>query len=213
MMDPERPLTDIPFEVPERMFREPPKPFEDAYARRCFRLLRMASILHMKGFQGLRVYPWEYPLAYRIELYPSTFTSADGVSYDWELSADWMEERRLIARHSGASGANYFDWEDVAGASAHDLAEKFIERFPAIAKATYHLDYEYAGWFSTLLAHCEYGYLPFLHAEYEPRIGAMRLRRVGGVDAFPSTETFPLPPSRSAGVELMPRPRPAWMSE
>lgn len=213
MMETDRPLTDVSFEVPERMFREPPKPFEDAYARRCFRLLRMASILHMKGFQGLRVYPWERPVAYRIELYPSTFASADGVSYEWELSAKWMEERRLIARHSGASGSNYFGWEDVAGATAQDLAEKFIERFPEIAKATYHLDFEYAGWFATLLAHCEYGYLPFLHAEYEPKIGAMRLRPTDPEASDLATKTFPLPPRRSAGVQLLPRPQPRWMSE
>jgi hypothetical protein len=209
----DRPLTAIPFDVPERIFREPPKPFEDAYARRCFRLLRMASILHMKGFQGLRVFPHFHPLAYRIELYPSAYTGPDGVSYDRELASGWMEERRLIARHSGASGVKYFEWEDVAGASSHDLAEKFIERFPEIARATYHLDFEYAGWFATLLAHCEYGYLPFLEAEYEPRVGAMRLRRLDGVDAFPSKDFFPLPPRRSAGAELLPRPKPAWMSE
>lgn len=213
MTEVDRPPSTIPFDVPNRVFTEAPKPFEDSYFRRCFRLLRMASILHMKGFQGLRVFPYIYPLAYRIELYPSIYASSDGVSYNWELSNEWMEERRVIARYSGASGANYFEWEDVSGATAHDLAVRFIERFPSLAKATYHLDYEYAGWFSTLLAHCEYGYLPYLYAEYEPEIGVMRLYKADGSKTGLEMKTFPLPPRRSAGVELLPRPKPAWMSE
>ncbi len=44
-------------------------PFADTYWRRCLRVLRMVNILHGKGFQGLRVFPYIYPLAYRIELF------------------------------------------------------------------------------------------------------------------------------------------------
>ncbi|MFZ4068220.1 MAG: hypothetical protein ACOYKF_11815 [Phenylobacterium sp.] len=213
MTETDRPLITIPFEVPERVFTEAPKPFGHDYGRRCFRLLRMASILHMKGFQGLRVRPYMHPLAYRIEFFPAAYANLDGVSYLWDAVGGWMDRNPLIATYSGADGSRYFGWEDVSGASAHDLAVKFVERFPELAKATYHLDFEYAGWFATLLGHCEYGYLPYLYAEFESEIGVMRLHKIDASAPGPDMKTFPFPPRRSAGAELLPRPRPAWMSE
>jgi hypothetical protein len=98
------------FVTPSELFTKEPQPFEDNYARRCFRVLRMISVLHGKGFHGLRVFPYEYPLAYRLELYPAKFTGKDGVRF--QLSGD-VEAERLVARHSGANEARFFGWEDT----------------------------------------------------------------------------------------------------
>jgi hypothetical protein len=198
------------FVTPSELFTKEPKPFEESYSRRCFRVLRMISVLHGKGFHGLRVFPYVYPLAYRLELYPAMFTAKDGVKF--QLSGD-VEAERLVARHSGANEARFFGWEDATDLSAHALAVLFIERFPHLSRAAYHLDYAYAGWFATLLAHCEYGYLPYLFGEYENEIGAMRLRHVGQKQTDHRMEWFPLPPGPSGGFAMDPQPTPIWMQE
>lgn len=197
------------FAVPSLIFSQEPEPFADDYARRCFRVLRMTAILHGKGFHGLRVFPYKYPLAYRVELFPAKYAAEDGVRYSFSENVD---RERLIARHSGASGDQYFGWEDATKLSAHGLALLFVERFPELARAAYHLDFAYAGWFVTLLAHCEYGYLPFLFGEYEEEIGAMRLHRVED-EGEAAEMQFPLPPSVPSKLTMEPRPTPDWMEK
>ena len=204
--------TRTSFPVPSEIFTEEPKPFEDEYARRCFRVLRMVSILHGKGFQGLRVFPYMYPIAYRIELFPAAFASQNGVSYDSKIFGEILERGRLLARHSGANQARFFGWEDVADHSAQQLALTFIERFPELARATYQLDYAYAGWYAALLAHCEYGCLPYLFGEHEEELDVMRLHHVGRVTTDSRMDWFPLPPRSSHGNRMDPHPAPHWMN-
>ena len=196
------------FATAAEMFSTEPAPFGDEYARRCFRVLRMVAILHGKGFHGLRVFPYKHPLAYRIELYPASYVDEDGVKHRCQ---DDLEQKALIARHSGTNGASYFGWDDVAALSAQALALKFIDCFPELARASYHFDYAYAGWYATLLAHCEYGYLPYLFGEFEDQIGAMRLHPVAAGASDSGVDRFPLPPAPTDGPALKPRPMPAWL--
>lgn len=199
------------FVTPAEMFTKEPRPFDDQYAQRCLRVLRMALVLHGKGFHGLRVFPYEYPLAYRIELFPSAYADPKGIKYNSERLGEQTARERLIARHSGASGEKYFGWDDVAGFSAEKLALVFIERFPALARATYHLDFAYVGWFATLFAHCQYGFLPYLFAEYEDEGDFLHLRQVGNSVAGSEMDRFPLPPSPSGGSTMHPHPAPEWL--
>jgi len=196
------------FPISLRIFDEAPKPMSDAYWRRCHRVLRMVGILHGKGFHGLRVYPYNYPLAYRIELYPARYSEPDGVKYRYEAMPGGMGSR-LIARHSGANQAKFFEWEDAQSADAHQLALLFIKRFPEICRESYHLDYAYAGWFATLLAHCDYGFLPYLHGEYQEEIGVFRMNQVNGS----GLEYFPLPPSTNHGHFLQPGEGICWKTD
>lgn len=194
------------FETPARIFTEAPKRFSDAYWRRCHRVLRMVGVLHGKGFHGLRVFPYDYPLAYRIELFPARYAEADGVRYRAQDMPGGMDSR-LVARHTGANQANFFEWEDAQSADAHTLALLFIERFPELCREAFHLDYAYAGWFATLLAHCDYGYMPYLFSEHEEEIGIFRMHQLeGGGLGF-----FPLPPSPSHGQSLKPLPEMGWL--
>jgi hypothetical protein len=194
------------FQTPARMFDEAPRPIADAYWRRCYRVLRMVGVLHGKGFHGLRVFPYEYPLAYRIELYPARYAELDGVKYREQDLPGGMDSR-LIARHSGANEAKFFGWEDAQSADAQQLALLFIKRYPELCREAYHLDFAYAGWFATLLAHCDYGFLPYLFGEYEEEIGTFRMRAVddGGL------EYFPLPPAASFGQIFVPAPEIDWL--
>ena len=52
---------------------------ELSWIRRSQRVIRMISELHRMGFQRLRFMPYEYPLAYRIEIAPaSCFSVVNG---------------------------------------------------------------------------------------------------------------------------------------
>jgi hypothetical protein len=96
------------FEVPAAIFSTSPKPFADAYWRRCFRVLRMVGVLHGKGFHGLRIFPYNYPLAYRIENFPARYSKPDEVKYE-------IPDEKLVARHSGANERKYFGVISVWG--------------------------------------------------------------------------------------------------
>lgn len=209
MSQPGQAQTGPRFATPAVMFAAEPAAFEDEFARRCFRVLRMVAALHGKGFHGLRVLPYKYPVAYRIELFPASHTDRDGVK---NRCQEELDRKGLIPRHSGANAAKYIGWEDAAACSAQALALKFIQRYPALAQASYHLDFAYAGWYATLLAHCEYGYLPYLFGEFEDEIGAMRLHPVADRGIVGNIDRFPLPPSPSSGLILEPQPTPAWLT-
>ena len=197
----------INFAIPSSTRAEAPRQFEDAYWRRCLRVLRMVQVLHGKGFQGLRLFPHIYPLAYRIELFPAKEADRTGGMY-----SDPPPDNELVARHTGADGSDFFGWNDVADLDAHQLALKFITRFPKLAHASDHFDFAYAGWYATLLAQCEYGYMPYLFAEYEPKSDALRMWCVIEGKPGPHIEWFPFPPTASAGLALEPRPTPEWMN-
>jgi hypothetical protein len=172
------------------------------------RVLRMVAVLHGKGFHGLRAFMYEYPLAYRIELFPAQFADRGGIKH---THLEVLERDRLLARHTGANGDRYFGWDDVSGLSAEELALIFLRRFPELAGAAYQLDFAYAGWFATLLSHCEYGYLPYLFSEHEPDIGTLRMRAVGKPQLPTGMDWFPSPPTPSHGVQFSANPRPGWM--
>jgi len=63
------PTTRTSFIASAEIFSEASKPFRDDYGQRCLRVSRMVAILHGMGFHGLRVYPYQYPLAYRIDFF------------------------------------------------------------------------------------------------------------------------------------------------
>lgn len=199
------------FQTPSRMFEDTPKPFADQYWRRCLRVMRMVGILHGKGFQGLRVFPWHHPAGHRMEIFPARYVELDGVKVNYDRVPGGMDSP-LIARHSGAQAEHVFEWPDAGGLDAQALALLFIRRFPELCAQAFHLDYAYAGWFATLLTHCEYGYMPYLFGEYqEKEMGAFRMHKVTDT-ATHEMEWFPLPPSSSYGSYLSPMPQPRWLA-
>jgi hypothetical protein len=194
------------FQTPARILQVAPEPIADPYWRRCHRVLRMVSVLHGKGFHGLRVFPYDYPLAYRIELYPARYAEPDGVKYLQDSMPEGMDSR-MIARHSGANETEFFGWKDAHAADAQQLALLFLQRFPELCRESYRLDYSYVGWFATLLAHCDYGFLPYLFAEHEEEIGVFRMHQIGGT----GLEYFPLPPGANFGQTFVPEPEIEWL--
>ena len=133
---------------------------ELAWVRRGQRLIRMVWELHRMGYQRLRIMPYEAPLAWRIEIAPAEdFLKSNG-AYGPTVS-------ETSAKYTAASGNAYFDWNDAAGDTARQLAQKFVDRFPEIAAKGQGRDWAYAGWLSELLGRIEEtGEMPFVMSEF-----------------------------------------------
>jgi hypothetical protein len=71
-----------------------------------------------------------------------------------------------IARYSSGNLKNYFGWTDAASDLPADLAVKFIERFPDLAKASTGRDPEYAKWYSMMLAMTAPDGIIYSYADY-----------------------------------------------
>lgn len=122
----------------------------------------MVSELHRMGFQHLRIMPYEHPLAWRLAVAPrDRFSLLNGVF----IQEDAWEG---VPIYSSAGGGNcYFDWQDAKNDNARALAEKFLLRFPDIAKHGAGRDWHYAGWLSELVGVLEGGdFLPVTLWEY-----------------------------------------------
>ena len=176
-----------------------------AAVRRGQRVIRMVSELHRLGFQKLRFQPVFSPLSRRIEL-----DSADRFS---PSNGAWMMQGAspLTVRYSSADADGYFDWPDARSATARQLADRFVVRFPEICALTRGRDWAYTGWTNELLGVLEReSALPFVAAPFSSvppeRLDHLPLQRTCGRHS-----AFDLPPP---GVlpALENRNRIAWSS-
>jgi hypothetical protein len=80
--------------------------------------------------------PYEYPLAYRIEIAPLTcFSVVNGCQ---------AKNAFPSVTYSSASENEYFEWTDAKSDDAHELAVKFADRFPEIVRLGTGRDWAYA---------------------------------------------------------------------
>jgi hypothetical protein len=167
---------------------------EDAWIAGGVRLIKMMVELHRRGFQLLRIFPYEYPLAWRLRIAPkSWFSSRNGTYIDPSHFGDQDIED---ATHSSSNGLKYFGLENLERLDAEHLAGEFASAFPRLCQAGLGRDWEYAGWLSELSGHISRTKeLPFVMAEYfEP--GPSDLTYLPLRDYARGTEVtkFPLPP-------------------
>jgi len=129
-------------------------PPEDPSVRRCVRVLSMVHELHKAGYQRLRVLPFLSPSG---AYWRAWITSADNVAADGYTLIDWDSEDRgqTVAKYTSGQDAEYFGWKDAAGLDARQLAQLFLDRFPAICARSVGLDWAYAGWLTDVLGHAE----------------------------------------------------------
>jgi len=79
------------------------------------------------------------------------------------LAIDYRDD----AHHtSGESGNEYFGWKDCRSASARELAEKILERFPTLLSACRRENHKYSGWLVSAVGHAEAGHLPVFYSDY-----------------------------------------------
>lgn len=121
------------------------------WIRRAQRCLRMLSELHRLGYQNLRGMPYMNPLGFRFAIASKDCFAENGIA----IPATRLGERNQYVAITGAG--EYFGWSDTSGNDARALAEKFVERFPAITAQGKGRDWEYAGWLSELVGFLEGG--------------------------------------------------------
>ncbi len=168
------------------------------------RLLKMMVELHRRGLQRLRIFPYEYPLAWRLEIAPSACFSEKNGAY--AIGAPHTAES---ARHTSANDLRYFGWEGVERFDAERLAKEFMTRFPRLCEEASGRDWEYAGWLSELSGHVSRTrQLPFVLSEnFRPGPEELTFLPLRSYDDDWEIHEFPLPPQLWAGRDDLVRER------
>lgn len=163
---------------------------EQLWVSAAINLFKMVGELHRKGFQHLRICPYEYPLAWRLCIGPkSKFSTKNGAF----LEHAWGE----YPVYSSAQKQECFGWQEAGDYSPEGLAQLFAERFCEVCEAGRGRDWEYAGWLTELIGHVSRTrLLPFVQAEYfEPGPEDLNFLPLKSYEAEEQISEFPLPPS------------------
>jgi hypothetical protein len=158
------------------------------------RLIKMTVELHRRGLQHLRIFPYEYPLAWRLTIAPkASFSPRNGAFMFTQFESDVTCED---ATYSSASELKYFGWTRVENFDAEQLAGHFMTAFPKLCAVGSGRDWAYAGWLSELSGHVSRTrQLPFVMAEYfEPGPDELTYLPMRDYARNGEVTGFPLPP-------------------
>jgi hypothetical protein len=138
------------------------------------------------GFQKLRILPYMAPsgMHWRCSLIPADLIN------DWNGQWSQIPSDLEYASYSSGSGNEYFGWKDAKSDNAHELASKFVLRFPELSRAAFGRDWNYSGWYTELMGIVERGCIPYAFSDGEDECDGLYL--------FGNDERFPAPPSKSA---------------
>jgi hypothetical protein len=157
--------------------------------RRAHRVLLMVHELHKLGFQRLRIVPG---------MAPSGSYWRCGITHIGNILASHGANCSVygldMANYTSGQSNAYFGWKDARQDTARQLAAKFLDRFPEIARKGKGRDWPYAGWYVEMLGLAERGVFPVADADwYEDDPDPLWL---------PTTEGFecglPMPPGGEA---------------
>lgn len=161
----------------------------DATRRRALRVLMMVGELHKLGYQQARISPGMSPSGMH---WRCLVTPADNIRREHgALAVDHDEE--LVAFYTSGQENEYFGWSDARRATARQLADMFVERFPIIAERSLGEDWLYAGWYVQMLGVAERGHFPMAYNDWDDRSQAAVLPTVSVGNDEPPPE-LPLPP-------------------
>ncbi len=123
-------------------------------------VLLMVHELHKLGYQRLRIVPGMSPSGcyWRCAV---TYTGNILISHG-AMAKDFSD----AARYTSGQGNAYFGWEDARHDTARQLALKFVERFPEIARKGQGTDRPYADWYVQMLGFAERGIFPVAYADW-----------------------------------------------
>ena len=127
----------------------------------CRHLLEMVQVLHRQGYERLRIYPGMAPSGgyWRCEFLPSEMTIPDLPRRDNESQVE-------TARYTSGQEKNYFGWTDAGSDSPEELADKFIERFDDLSKASKGKDPTYVTWYARMLEETAPDGVVYAYADY-----------------------------------------------
>ena len=162
----------------------------------CYRTLQMIGVLHSRGYQRLRIFPYGCGMWWRCEVAPGDlFDPENGACLQSHPAHD---REGLIARFGSGDCDHPFEWKNsIAKLSAAKMADLFIQRFPAIARATLGSDWAYAGWYQEMLMRTSPNVLPIacFKDEYEDVVcGQLQLFRTDQTNDERGDRDMPLPP-------------------
>ena len=133
----------------------------------CYKILQMVGLLHSRGYQRLRIFPYGRGF-WGCELAPGDlFDPSNGACME---SSSENDRAGLIARFSSGGGCRPFSWKrDISRMSLPLLADLFLKRYPAIAARSLGSDWAYAGWYQEMLMRTSADLLPvaYFHDDFE----------------------------------------------
>jgi hypothetical protein len=133
----------------------------EPHFRRALRVLRIVNEFHKRGYQNMRIAPGMAPSGayWRCTITPrlNILRNHGAKLKDWD---------RLTAHYSSGQGNSYFEWTDAETDTVQDLADKFHRRMPEIVEASRGLDWEYAGWYVTMLGYAERGLFSIAYSDW-----------------------------------------------
>ena len=135
---------------------------EDDTHRNASKVLFMVAELHRMGYQRLRIAPGISPSGI---YWRCGVTHVDNIRPDHGAMA--MDESSDLTTYSSAAGDHFFGWDDAGDDSPDELARKFIERFPVIARLGRGDDEDYARWYESVVSLARSGDLPYAYSDWQ----------------------------------------------
>jgi hypothetical protein len=162
----------------------------------CHKILQMIGVLHSRGYQRLRIFPYVREMWWRGAIAPGAlFDPQNGACMESHPS---HFRDGLIAEVSSGDFSHPFGWsKSIAKMSIEKMADLFIERFPAIARQSEGSDWAYAGWYQEMLMRISANRVPiaFYRDAYEEIVhDTMQLVCIDNSSDGMRVGEMPLPP-------------------
>jgi len=140
------------------------------------RVLQMVGELHALGRQRIRIMPgmsssgmyWRCAVTHVGNILRSH--GAMALHFD-----------RESAHYTTGQGDEFFGWTDARDDSPRELADKFLARFPEIARMGQGVDQPYADWYAQMLQLADRGEFPIAYADFFDDSDPARLPTIGAV--------------------------------
>jgi hypothetical protein len=144
----------------------------------------MVHELHKLGYQRLRIAPGMSPSGMH---WRCSVTHAGNIQRSHGAMMCKFED---AAHYTTGQDNHYFGWEDAQQDTARQLAAKFLDRFPTIARQGQGADWPYAGWYVQMLGLAERGVFPVAYADWYSEPDPRWLPTTAGFESG-----LPMPPA------------------
>jgi len=149
----------------------------------------MVLELHKQGYQKIRIVPG---LEAQGKNWRCAVTHVGNIQRTHGALMSMNPADENIAYYTTEKSNEYFGWDDAQTDGPRQLVDKFIRRFPLIVALGRGRDWEYTGWYVSMLGVAETGNLPVAYADEDLQSGPGRM----ATTSRSGTRIFlPLPPN------------------